>query len=125
MKIARSRSVGLLLVAASIFALIMSVYSSVRGRQFADCQSRVTEALILAQNARADAALMDRQTDQDEAAATAQLIRTVFTVQTSTERVAAYATYQKAVDAARARRAQTDADRAAHPLPAPPSQACG
>lgn len=122
--IARSRAIGLALVVASVLALVMSLYSSYQSRRYASCQSAVSEALIQATNARAAAAEQDRRSDQDESAATAELIRTVFTVQTPAERIAAYGAYRKALDEINAHRATAQAERVAHPLPAPPSQTC-
>ena len=123
--IGRRRFVEWSLIAASVLALIMSMVSSCQSRSYARCQSAVSEALIAATNARADAAERDRQSDRDESAATAELIRTVFTVQTPAERIAAYRAYRSALDGVNTRRAAAEADRATHPLPAPPSQVCG
>lgn len=121
----RSRIVGLVLVVASVAALVMSAYSSYRLRTYAACQSAVTEQLIRVQNARADAAAQDRQTDRDESSATATLIIAVFSLQSGQERVAAYGEYRTTLDALTARRAATEQQRKANPLPAPPSQVCG
>jgi hypothetical protein len=110
---------------ASLLALGMSVWSSYQTRSYAACQAQVNESLVRVQSARAEAAEQDRQSDRDESAATAELIRTVFTVQTPTERVAAYTAYRTALDKIAASRADTERQRAAAPLPAPPSEICG
>src|SRR6185436_7492556 len=67
--IGRRRFVEWSLIAASVLALIMSMVSSCQSRSYARCQSAVSEALIAATNARADAAERDRQSDRDESAA--------------------------------------------------------
>ncbi len=121
----RSRTVGVVVMVASVLALVMAFYSSYRVRAYASCQSAVSEALIRATQATAEAAEQDRQSDREESAATAELIRTVFTVQTPAERIAAYTSYREALDDINTARLTTEADRQANPLPAPPSQTCG
>ena len=120
----RNRAFGLALVVASLVALVLSGYSSYQTRAYSQCQSAVTEALIQASMARADAAEEDRRSDRDESRATALLIQTVFTATTSAERIAAYDTYAAELQRIDSRRMQTEDDRAKHPLPQPPSQAC-
>lgn len=122
--IIRSRSIGLILMAASILALVMSIYASHQTSQYARCQSQVSERLIEANTARARAAEEDRQSDREESEATALLIRAVFTGTSTTERLAAYDEYQRTLGAIEERRKATAAERAAHPIPEPPSQAC-
>ncbi len=121
--IGRSR-VGLLLVVASILAIIMSAYTSYQSRAFAECQAAVNEALIVAQNARADAAEQDRASDREESTATADLIRSVFSATTREESRAAYDRYAARLAEINARRTATDKRRQDNPLPAPPSQIC-
>lgn len=122
---ARSRAVGLVLVVLSMLALAMSSWTSFQSRSYAACQSGVTEQLVRAQNARAEAAAQDRQIDREESAATANLIIAVFSLQTGAERVAAYGDYRKTLDDLTARRAATERRRQDNPLPLPPSQTCG
>jgi hypothetical protein len=121
----RSRLVGIVVMVASVLAVLLAVNSTLQSSAYARCQSRVTEALIRSSTARAAAAEQDRQSDVQESAATAELIRTVFTVQTAAERIEAYATYRKALDTINAKRAATEKQRKDNPLPAPPSQTCG
>lgn len=120
----RNRTFGLALMAASLIALVLSGYSSYQTRSYSQCQSMVTEALIQASMARSDAAQEDRRSDRDESRATALLIQTVFTATTSQERIAAYETYAKQLAAIDEQRRATEEERARHPLPSPPSQAC-
>lgn len=122
--IGRSR-VGLLLVVASVLAIGMSAYTSYQSRMFAECQASVNEALIVAQNARADAAEQDRASDREESLATAELIRAVFTARSQDDTRAAYLTYANRLDEITSKRAETERTRQANPLPAPPSQTCG
>jgi hypothetical protein len=122
--VARSRTIGLVLVVASVLALALSTYTSIRSRAFAECQAAVNEALIVATNARASAAAQDRQADRDETTAITALIHAVFSAPTSEERLAAYQHYRAELDRIAASRAVAEADRVAHPLPAPPSQTC-
>ena len=122
---ARSRVAGAVLVVASVVALVLSAYSSIRSRAFAECQAQVNEQLIVATNARAAAAAQDRQADRDETVAVTTLINAVFTLPTAAERMAAYAAYRAELERIAAQRAEAEADRAAHPLPSPPSQTCG
>lgn len=119
------RVVGVVVLTASVLALVLAFWSGYQVRDYARCQSAVSEALIQASNARATAAEQDRLSDRHESSATAELIRAVFTVQTPGERVAAYTTYRQALDTINAAREATQADRQANPLPAPPSQTCG
>ena len=121
----RQRSVGWLVLGVAIVSLIWSTVTGVQSFQYARCQAGVNETLVQAQVARAAAAEQDRDSDRDESAATAELIRTVFTVQTSDQRVAAYAAYRKALDDISTKRAEAEKQRAEHPLPAPPSAICG
>lgn len=121
----RSRLVGVVVMVLSLVAVGISVNGTIQSSAYARCQSQVTEALIKSSTARAAAAEQDRQSDVQESAATAELIRTVFTAQTGPERVQAYATYRKALDDIAVTRAATEKQRKANPLPAPPSQACG
>lgn len=120
----QNRTLGICLVIASLIALVLSGYSSYRSGSYARCQSTVTEQLIRAAGARAAAAEQDRQTDLEESAATALLIRTVFTVVTAPERVAAYDAYQQKLAELAQRRDAAAKEREANPLPEPPSQAC-
>jgi hypothetical protein len=109
---------------ASVAALLISIAFGYQSRSYAQCQSAVYEALISAQNAREAAAAQDRQADRDEAAATAVLIRAVFTAASREQTLAAYAAYEDTLAGIAARREASEADRAANPLPAPPSQTC-
>lgn len=120
----RNRAFGLALVAASLIALVLSGYSSYQTRWYSQCQSLVTESLIQASVARADAAEVDRQSDREESRATALLIQTVFTAATTEERIAAYNTYAVKLAELDRQRQLTADERARHPLPKPPSQAC-
>lgn len=120
----RNRAFGIALVAASLVALVLSGYSSYQTRTYAQCQSMVTETLIQASVARADAAEEDRKADREESRATALLIQTVFTATTTEERIAAYNTYATTLANLDRIRQQTAEERAQHPLPKPPSQAC-
>jgi hypothetical protein len=121
---ARSRAVGWILFSASVLALVLSVVTSYRSRAFAECQNVINEQLIVATTARASAAAQDRQADRDETAAITALINAVFSVQTPEQRLAAYQAYRAELDRIAKARAEAEADRAAHPLPAPPSQTC-
>lgn len=121
----RQRFVGWVVLAASVCALLISAVTGLQSYQHAECQAQVNETLIRATSERAAAAAADRQSDRDESAATAELIRSVFTLRTTAERVAAYAEYRERIDAIDAQRAETERQRQAHPLPAPPSETCG
>ena len=120
----RSRVTGLALVIGSVLALAMSAYTSYQSRAFAECQASVNEALIVAQNARADAAEQDRASDREESLATAELIRAVFTARSQDDTRAAYLAYATRLDEITSQRAETERQRQANPLPAPPSQIC-
>jgi hypothetical protein len=112
------------LIGASLVALVLSGYSSYQTRTYSQCQSMVTELLIAASMARADAAEEDRKSDREESRATALLIQTVFTATTTDERVAAYSVYAQTLAALDQKRRETADERAKHPLPQPPSQTC-
>ena len=120
----RNRMFGWALMAASLIALVLSGYSNYQSRSYSQCQSAVTEALIQASIARADAAEEDRHSDRDESRATSLLIQTVFTATTVEERIAAYQAYAKTLEQIDQKRAETAKQRADHPLPEPPSQVC-
>ena len=81
--------------------------------------------VVIAQNARADAAEQDRTSDREESLATAELIRAVFTARSQDDTRAAYLIYAKRLDEITAQRAETERQRQSAPLPAPPSQTCG
>lgn len=123
--IARSRVFYIVLTLAALVAIVMSVYQSVQFAAYNRCQSQVTEALIQSQLARAEAAEQDRASDREESAATADLIRAVFSSTSREQTLNAYNAYASRMQEIAARRASTDAQRQAHPLPAPPSQTCG
>lgn len=125
MNVDRQRWVGILVLGLAIVSLIWSTVTGVQSFQYARCQAGVNEALVQTSVARAAAAEQDRDSDRDESAATAELIRTVFEVQTPAERIAAYTAYRKALDEINARRAEAEAQRTQNPLPAPPSAICG
>lgn len=120
----QSRTFGVFLVAASIVALMLSGLTSYQSNSYAKCQSAVFDQLVVASTARADAAEQDRQSDRTESQATALLIQGVFTGTTTAERLAAYDAYSKTLANINQRRDATAKEREAHPLPAPPSQAC-
>jgi ADP-ribosylglycohydrolase len=120
----RNRALGAALVAASLVALVLSGYSSFQSRSYAQCQSVVTEQLIRASSARAEAAEQDRESDRQESAATALLIHDIFAGISTADRLAAYDAYQITLTKINNDRAATAQERAAHPLPEPPSQVC-
>lgn len=120
----RNRSLGIALVVASLIALVLSGYTSYQTRTYAECQSMVTEQLIRATNARAQAADEDRISDREESEATATLIQTVFAGGSQADRLAAYAAYQVKIGDVNQRRRMTAEQRAANPIPEPPSQVC-
>ena len=115
---------GIVLLVLALLAMVMATYSGLQSASYARCQASVNEALVRAQVARGEAAEQDRQSDREESAATAALIRAVFTPGTSASRMAAYERYRATVDAINERRAVTEEQRQANPLPAPPSQTC-
>ena len=120
----RNRMFGLALMAASLIALVLSGYSNYQARAYSQCQSNVTEALIQASIARADAAEEDRRSDREESRATSLLIQTVFTATTTEERIAAYQAYATTLEQIDQKRNDTAKQRAEHPLPEAPSQVC-
>ena len=102
---------------ACLLALIGAVWQGIsqadlarRQTAYTHCQARVNDAPIKAQNARAVSADQDRD-------ALDQLVSDIIRARSATDTEAALARYQRT-------RAATDAQRAQHPLPAPPSQAC-
>lgn len=120
----KSQLFGVILVLASLVALVMAGYSSYITRSYAMCQSQVTEQLIHATTARAAAAEEDRQSDRLESEATALLIKTIFDSTSTAERLAAYDTYKATLRDLETQRASSAADRERNPLPEPPSEAC-
>lgn len=123
-EILKSHFFGVALVIASLVALILSGYSSYTSRAYAECQSQVTEKLIRATSARAAAAEEDRRSDREESEATAALINAVFSSATTQERIDAYADYEATLKDVSAQREAAAANRAANPLPEPPSEVC-
>lgn len=123
-EILKSRFFGVALVIASLVALILSGYSSYSSRSYAECQSQVTEKLIRANTARALAAEEDRRADQKESQATADLINAVFNSASTQERIDAYAAYLATLTDVKKQREASAANRAANPLPEPPSEVC-
>ena len=123
-EILKSRFFGVALVIASLVALILSGYSNYTSRSYAECQSQVTEKLIRANTARALAAEEDRQSDRDESEATARLIQAVFNSTTTQERIDAYTDYESTLKDVATQRESLAANRAANPLPEPPSEVC-
>jgi hypothetical protein len=118
------RNVGWVVLTASAIAVVLATWSGINSTRYAHCQAAVNEALVVAQNARADAAAQDRVLDRQESAATAGLIKAVFSSTTRDQTLAAYLAYQKTIADITAQRAETERQRAAHPLPAPPSHTC-
>lgn len=120
----RQRVVGWVVLAAAIVALVVAAVTGIQQARYARCQAGVNEALIQVQTARADAAEQDRQSDRDESAATAELIRTVFTAESRQATIDAYAAYRVTLDEISAKRAEAEKQRTENPLPAPPSEIC-
>lgn len=122
------------LLVVSFVALIIAVGSGIqrqadssRLRDYIACQAAVNEASALSQRARAAAAEQDRASDRAESEATRRLILTVFTATGPDARDqarAAFATYEKALAAVAASRADADRQRQANPLPPLPSETC-
>jgi hypothetical protein len=104
------RPVALLMFAASVLALALAVISGVNTSKYAHCQARVNQQMVVAQNARAAAAEVDRD-------AIDQLVSDVVMSRTAADTLTALNRYQ-------ATRAAADEARRQHPLPAPPSQVC-
>jgi len=107
----RNRIIGYSVMVASIFALLMAVYTSYRSAVYTHCQANVNEALVRAQTSRAAAAEQDRD-------AVDRLVTDVLNARSREDSRAALERY-------RATRAAADAERAKNPIPAPPSQTCG
>lgn len=121
--VTRRMNLGLFIL--SVVALIMAGLSEWQINRNSACQSAVNEAVVQAQNYRGAAADEDRQSDRAESAAFAELIRAIFASKTQADVATAYAAYNRTITDVAARRAQAEAQRAAHPIPAPPSQTCG
>lgn len=122
--ILKNRMFGYALVVASLIALVLSGLTTYWSDSYAECQSRVSELLIQATDARAEAAERDRQSDREESRATALLIQAVFTGASTAERLTAYEVYRLTMADIDLRREATAKERAAHPIPEAPSQAC-
>jgi hypothetical protein len=120
-----SRHQNAVLLAVSLLAIVMAIYSGLRGQAYDRCQASVNEAQAIASKARAEAAAQDRAADRAESIATYTLIREVFTVKGREEILAAYRKYESTVDQVNAGRAQADQQRQQNPLPPLPSATCG
>jgi uncharacterized membrane protein YdfJ with MMPL/SSD domain len=107
----RQRATGVIVLVASMLAVLGATYSGYRSASYAHCQARVNQALVVSQNARAQAAAQDR-------AALDRMVNDVVNAHSREESRAALDRYQ-------ATRRASDEERAKHPLPAPPSQVCG
>ena len=92
-------------------SLVVAISLYAGQREYVQCQAAVNNALITAQVARAGAGEQDRD-------AMDRLVSDVTKATSPADSRAALARYQQT-------RAAADADRAANPLPAPPSQTCG
>lgn len=119
-----NRMFGYILVVASLIALLLSGLTTYRSSSYAECQSQVSELLIEASSARAEAAEQDRQSDREESRATNLLIQAVFAGASTAERLAAYEVYRVTMEDIDQRREATAKERASHPIPEAPSQAC-
>lgn len=113
----KRRGIGVFIGVASLVTLVIAVWFGIqqadlakRQTAYSHCQAAVNDALVAAQNARATFA------DQDRAA----LDRMVLDITKATSRADTEAALQRYQQT----RATTDLERAQHPLPAPPSQAC-
>jgi hypothetical protein len=109
-KFLSQRGVGFVVLVASLAALVLSAYSGYRSARYAHCQAAVNQQLVVAQNARAQAAAEDR-------GAMDRLVTDVAKANSAADTRAALARYQ-------ATRASADSRRTANPLPAPPAQTC-
>lgn len=105
------RTIGGLVLAASMIALGFSTVTGIQSRDFAKCQAQVYEQLVAAQNARAAAGAQDRN-------AIDRLIQDVSEAKTPTDSRTALQRYRDT-------RAAADAERQRNPLPEPPSKRCG
>lgn len=114
MKAPWSRWLTWIVVIASFASLGMSWYAGAQRAEYAHCQAAVNDALIHSQQARAAAAEQDRQAMDD-------LVAGVLTASETRDPRASLAALRAYVTA----RAAADAQRAANPIPVPPSQTCG
>lgn len=93
----------------AVVALLLSVWFGVQQYQLTKCQARYAEASNASQRARAQASEVDRQAQDALFKAVADNPRTA---------IAAIRAYNTA-------RAEADSQRAANPIPPPPSTNCG
>jgi hypothetical protein len=128
-----SRVVGILVMVASIMALLLSGYSSYRARQFIECQAEYNEINNERTRALTESTARERDAERrrddalDDVFGDPSLLKPVAErTEEDAERVRRlFAEYLDARLKLRQERAQADAARRVNPVPAPPSVTCG
>lgn len=123
----RGQILGIGLTIVSLISLGIAGYTSYQSQAYAECQSDVNDSLVVALNARTDAAeqerLAERRADDAFAVVMNALIGTP--VKPEAERLAALESLRAALNDQHRERAEADAARVRNPLPAPASRTCG
>lgn len=114
MKTPWSRWLTWVVLVASFVSLGVSWYTGAERAAYQRCQVAVNDNLIRSQQARALAAEQDRQAMDD-------LVANVLAASETRDPGASLAALRDYLNA----RADADAQRAANPIPVPPSQTCG
>lgn len=114
MKAPWSRWLTWVILAASFVSLGMSWYTGAQRAEYQHCQAAVNDNLIRTQQARAAAAEQDRQAMDD-------LVANILAASETRDPKGSLAALRAYLTA----RADADAQRAANPIPVPPSVTCG
>lgn len=128
-----SRAVGVLVMVASLVALVLAGYSSYRSRELARCQAQYNEVNNQRTRELTGVAEEERAAERRSSDALGALFLDPSLQKPAEQRTAAdrkrvadlFAAYVAAERAKRAARAEADKARAANPVPPPPSTVCG
>jgi hypothetical protein len=128
----RQRILGLVLVAASLLAVAQSARTTWEQHRYVQCQARVNDALITRTRALVEATDEERRAERAADDAERALFTDPALIKPVAQRspadqariLAAFAAYRQSLVELDKERRDADRARAAHPVPAAPSQVC-
>lgn len=127
------RKLGVIVLVASLLALVLSAYSGWRSYEYAQCQGRYNEINNVRTRALAVAAEQERNAqrrtdDAERALFTHPALSKLSSERTPAEQAAIqelFRAYQAALTALEQERAEADKARRDHPVPPSPQNTCG
>lgn len=133
MRLPSQRASGVLVLVASLLALVAAGYNGYRSNAFAKCQAHYNEVNNERTRVITESADRERQADRAAEAANAALWLSPALSKPANQRttedqanlIRLFAAYQKALADQQAANLEADRIRAEHPVPPSPSRVCG